>query len=85
MLALPAGTWPRESSPMPKPRVRRLMDKSGEARQLLAESAVELAAEQGLTACAAAARRSGWRLVSIEHRGLVSKGLAVNPDAALYP
>lgn len=33
----------------------------------------------------AAARRHGWQLVSIDHRDLVSKGLAVTPDAALYP
>jgi predicted nucleic acid-binding protein len=33
----------------------------------------------------AAARRSGWHLVSLDMRDLVSKGLAVTPDAADYP
>jgi predicted nucleic acid-binding protein len=51
--------------------------------------ALDLAADQGLTAYdaayVAAARRNGWQLVSIDVRDLVSKGLAVTPDAALYP
>jgi predicted nucleic acid-binding protein len=51
--------------------------------------AVELAAEHGLTAYdaayVAAARRTGWTLVSADVRDLVSKGLAVAPDAADYP
>jgi predicted nucleic acid-binding protein len=50
---------------------------------------VAAAAEHGITAYdaayVAAARRTGWQLVSIDHRDLVSKGLAVTPDAALYP
>jgi predicted nucleic acid-binding protein len=33
----------------------------------------------------AAARRHGWQLVSLDVRDLVSKGLAVTPDAAVYP
>lgn len=33
----------------------------------------------------AAARRNGWQLVSLDVRDLVSKGLAVAPDAADYP
>ena len=49
----------------------------------------ELAAEHGLTAYdaayVAAARRHGWTLVSTDVRDLVSKGLAVTPDAADYP
>ncbi|HEX5763526.1 MAG TPA: PIN domain-containing protein [Solirubrobacterales bacterium] len=55
----------------------------------LLESAVELAAEHGLTAYdaayVAAARRRGWTLVSCDVADLVSKGLAVAPDAADYP
>ncbi len=51
--------------------------------------ALRLTAEHGLTAYdaayVAAARRNGWTLVSIDVRDLVSKGLAVTPDAALYP
>ena len=55
----------------------------------LLESALELAAEHGLTAYdaayVAAARRHGWALVSCDVADLVSKGLAVAPDAADYP
>lgn len=51
--------------------------------------AVEIASEHGLTAYdaayVAAARRNGWTLVSADIRDLVSKGLAVAPDAADYP
>ncbi len=52
-------------------------------------SALEIAAEHGLTAYdaayVAAARRHGWALVSTDIADLVSKGLAVAPDAANYP
>jgi len=55
----------------------------------LLESALEVAAEHGLTAYdaayVAAARRHGWTLVSADIADLVSKGLAVAPDAADYP
>lgn len=55
----------------------------------LTESALEIAAEHGLTAYDAAyvavARRYGWTLVSADIADLVSKGLAVAPDAADYP
>lgn len=55
----------------------------------LLDAAIELTAEHGLSAYdaayVAAARRNGWTLVSIDVRDLVSKGLAVTPDAALYP
>ena len=55
----------------------------------LAESALDVAAEHGLTAYdaayVAAARRHGWTLVSSDVADLVSKGLAVAPDAADYP
>lgn len=53
------------------------------------ESALQIAAEHGLTAYdaayVAAARRHGLTLVSVDVRDLVSKGLAVTPDAADYP
>lgn len=55
----------------------------------LIESALEIAAEHGLTAYdaayVAAARRHDWTLVSADIADLVSKGLAVAPDAADYP
>ena len=55
----------------------------------LLESALEIAAEHDLTAYdaayVAAARRHDWTLVSADIADLVSKGLAVAPDAADYP
>jgi predicted nucleic acid-binding protein len=55
----------------------------------LLDAALELAAEHGLTAYdaayVAAARRNEWTLVSADIADLVSKGLAVAPDAADYP
>jgi len=55
----------------------------------LVESALGISAEHGLTAYdaayVAAARRYGWTLVSTDIADLVSKGLAVAPDAADYP
>lgn len=55
----------------------------------LLEAGLRLSAEHGLTAYVAAyvaaAERHRWTLVSTDVRDLVSKGLAVTPDAALYP
>ena len=55
----------------------------------LLDATLELATEHGLSAYdaayVAAARRMGWQLVSVDIRDLVSKGLAVTPDAADYP
>ena len=55
----------------------------------LIDSALELAAEHGLTAYdaayVAAARRYGWTLVSADVADLVSKGLAVAPVGGDYP
>jgi predicted nucleic acid-binding protein len=55
----------------------------------LLDSALDLAAEYRLTAYdaayVAAARRHGWTLVSTDVADLVSKGLAVTPDADDYP
>lgn len=55
----------------------------------LGEETAEVVAEHGLSAYdaayVAAARRNGWQLVSLDVRDLVSKGLAVTPDAADYP
>jgi predicted nucleic acid-binding protein len=55
----------------------------------LIDSAIEIAAEHRLTAYdaayVAAARRHDWTLVSTDIADLISKGLAVAPDAADYP
>jgi predicted nucleic acid-binding protein len=55
----------------------------------LLANTIQVAAEQGLTAYdaayVAAARANGWTLVSTDIADLVSKGLAVTPDAADYP
>jgi predicted nucleic acid-binding protein len=55
----------------------------------LIDSAVRIATEHDLTAYdaayVAAARRHDMTLVSADVRDLVSKGLAVTPDAAVYP
>lgn len=55
----------------------------------LVDLAVTIAEEHGLTAYdasyVAAATTNGWTLVSVDIADLVSKGLAVTPDAALYP
>ena len=55
----------------------------------LFEEGLDLMSEYGLTAYdaayVAAARQNGWQLVSLDVRDLVSKGLAVTPDAADYP
>jgi predicted nucleic acid-binding protein len=51
--------------------------------------AISIAGERGLSAYdaayVAAAHVNGWTLVSVDIADLVSKGLAVTPDAALYP
>jgi len=55
----------------------------------LIEDGVALMVDHNLTsydaAYVAAARRNGWQLVSLDVRDLVSKGLAITPDVALYP
>lgn len=51
--------------------------------------AISAAGEHGLTAYdaayVAASTSNGWNLVSVDIADLVSKGLAVTPDAAVYP
>jgi predicted nucleic acid-binding protein len=75
-------------------RVNRLLLKSCRDRVLaveaeLLDSALRIAGEEGLTiydaAYVAAARHHDMTLVSVDLHDLVSKGLAVTPDAALYP
>jgi predicted nucleic acid-binding protein len=55
----------------------------------LLEDGMDLMIGHNLTsydaAYVATARRYGWQLVSLDVRDLVSKGLAVTPDAADYP
>ena len=55
----------------------------------LGEEIAEVVSEHGISAYdaayVAAARRNGWQLVSLDIRDLVSKGLAVTPDASVYP
>lgn len=64
-------------------------DRLVSADAALAASALEIASEYRLSAYdaayVAAARRHGWTLVSADIADLVSKGLAVTPDAADYP
>jgi predicted nucleic acid-binding protein len=68
---------------------RRCRDRIVTLDAELFDIALAVAAEYGLSAYdaayVAAARRTGWQLVSIDIRDLVSKGLAVTPDAADYP
>ena len=86
--------WARRRAPRAAAAPCRLI--GGDARRWhltvdsdLIESALEIAAEHGLTAYdaayVAAARRHDWTLVSADIADLVSKGLAVAPDAADYP
>jgi predicted nucleic acid-binding protein len=84
----------KRSNPDAAGTILRLVDVSCRHRILsvdqdLLGSALEIAAERSLTAYdatyVAAAQRHGWTLVSTDIRDLVSKGLAVTPDAADYP
>jgi predicted nucleic acid-binding protein len=84
----------KRSNPGEAAKILRLVDVSCRDHILSVDqdlfgSALEIAAEHGLTAYdgayVAAARRHGWTLVSTDIRDLVSKGLAVTPDAADYP
>lgn len=69
--------------------IRTCGDELTRIDQALGEEVVKVVTEYGLTAYdaayVAAARRCGWQLVSLDLRDLVSKGLAVTPDAADYP
>lgn len=54
---------------------------------ILMLSAIEIAADHDIAAYdasyVAVARREGWTLVSLDLKDLVSKGLAITPDAAV--
>ena len=64
-------------------------DRVASADAGLARLALDVADEHGLAAYdaayVAAARHHGWTLVSADVADLVSKSLAVTPDAAVYP
>jgi len=85
----PKKGQPREGRVLLRLIERRCRENLLAADPDLLDSALELAAEHGLTtydaAYVAAARRHGWTLVSADIADLVSKGLAVAPDAADYP
>jgi len=85
----PKKRQPREGRFLLKLIEARCRDNLLAADSDLLESALEVAAEHGLTAYdaayVAAARRHGWTLVSADLADLVSNGLAVAPDAADYP
>jgi len=85
----PKKGQPREGHALLKLIAKRCGESLVMADAELIESTLELAAEHGLTAYdaayVAAAQRYDWTLVSTDVADLVSKGLAVTPDAADYP
>lgn len=85
----PKKGQPREGRFLSKLIERRCRENLIAVDSDLIESALEIALEHDLTAYDAAyvavARRNGWTLVSADIADLVSKGLAVAPDAADYP
>jgi predicted nucleic acid-binding protein len=95
VLLLDASVWVAAGAPEDPYRylsgaiVTRCGDRLARVGADLVDSSVRIAAEHGLSAHDAAyvatARRNGWTLVSADIRNLVSKGLAVAPDAADYP
>jgi predicted nucleic acid-binding protein len=85
----PKKKQPREGRFLLKLIERRCRHSLVAASPDLLESAMEIAAEHGITAYDAAyvavAQRHDWTLVSADVADLVCKGLAVAPDAAVYP
>jgi predicted nucleic acid-binding protein len=83
------GRQPRQAVYMLRFLERRCEENLVEADSDLMDTALEVASEHDLTAYdaayVAAARRNGWTLVSTDVAGLVSRGLAMTPDAADYP
>jgi predicted nucleic acid-binding protein len=80
---------PRRAQRLSRLIVKRCGDRVLRVDLDLGDAAIDVAFTHGLTAYdaayVAAARRYGWTLVSTDIRDLVSKGLAVTPDAAVYP
>lgn len=85
----PKKGQPREGRVLSRLIAKRCGDNVISVDPDLVDSALEISADYGLTAYdaayVAAARRHGWTLVSTDIADLVSKGLAVAPDAADYP
>ena len=80
---------PEEARKLCRSIVARCGDRLVNVDADLIASALGVASEHSLTAYdaayVAAARRYDWTLVSADIADLVSKGLAVAPDAANYP
>jgi predicted nucleic acid-binding protein len=80
---------PDEAQRIARAVLRTCGDELARVDHALGEEIVKVSSEHALTAYdaayVAAARRNGWQLVSLDMRDLVSKGLAVTPDAAVYP
>ncbi|TMK58847.1 MAG: PIN domain-containing protein [Actinobacteria bacterium] len=80
---------PEQAQRIARAVLRTCGDELARMDHALGEEVVKVVSEYGLTAYdaayVAAARRNGWQLVSLDVHDLVSKGLAVTPDAALYP
>jgi predicted nucleic acid-binding protein len=80
---------PREAEQLGRFIISRCKSSTERVGVDLVAATTAIAAEHGLTAYdaayVAAARRNAWTLVSTDVADLVSKGLAVTPDAALYP
>lgn len=80
---------PEEARKLCRVIMRRCGDRPVRVDSELLATALEDMVKHGITAYdaayVAAARRHGWQLVSVDIRDLVSKGLAVTPDAADYP
>jgi predicted nucleic acid-binding protein len=78
---------PERASRLAKIMLARCGDRLVRVESELIDLAARIAADHGLTAYdaayVAAARRSGWTLVSADIKDLVAKGLAVAPDAAV--
>jgi predicted nucleic acid-binding protein len=85
------GRWrqPDAARDLCRTIVARCQDRLVAVGSRLIDLAIEAADEHGLTAYdaayVAAARDNGWTLVSADVADLVSRGLAVTPDAADYP
>lgn len=80
---------PDEAQKIARAVLRTCGEELARVDHALGEEIVKVSSEHALTAYdaayVAAARRNGWQLVSLDLRDLVSKGLAVTPDAAVYP
>jgi len=80
---------PDQAQRIARALLRTCGDELARVDHALGEEVVKVLSEYELSAYdaayVAAARRNRWQLVSLDIRDLVSKGLAVTPDAAVYP